>query len=495
MKISDSTKGALDVFARARDTLKDAKSGSLVDYTSSARVEPIVLLDDTLRHQPYMTDILQSLVSIFSGYYLQAVSLSCNVGDIDTMRLLDKLNPNRDLGESAMSGMGRAARYLGNESYEEGLPTVGLEQRRVFKAGDAGGIAGALQRALDDQRKPKPSSDKPKGKEGFDSKDPKWKLDKFQGQVTAYRQDKFRKNMRLSSDEMTAAMDIANAYDQALQSGLSEKEAKAVVKAATKRYEQTFNTRQARGIEKVIDETQERVNKGKFKYAPSAVASIGKGTIKDLQTNVNLSVGKMLEVNITSGDSTAIIPVNVRLIVKTVVGARMAALLTSATQDTSVKTRYHKWRSGELRFVQDLLLCQDIIDKHKSSVMADKDGSLRTIVNRGSKNRFAALLSGDISVANASSMVVVSSTTAKQIERELSGKLDNFRTREKLFKSTHTMIMVVVDPEWEQAVIYHRSIRDESVISVKEFTNASKGDGVNINEVLSAYKLGAAPNI
>ena len=407
MGVSDTSMSALEVFTRARDALKDAKSNSIIEYTRPARVEPIVLLDDSLRHHAYMTDVLQTITSIFSGYYLQAISLSCNVGSIDTLRLLDKMNPNRSPVDSAINSGSRAVNYLATEAYAEGsLP--GVEKHNIG------------------------NSKKTRGKRLRE------KANKHRDEKIA-RQDKYNK---------------ANSKESSVE-----------------------------------------VDKSTKTKSTKTDVWLGSNSLKDVQTNTNLSVGKMLEVNIDSNGSTATIPVNVRLIVKSVVSSTMAALLTNGVQDTSVKERFHRWQSGELRFVQDLIMCQDIIDNHKKALMADRDGSLRGVVNRSSRNRFSALISGDISIASASSILIVSRSVAREMERMLMGKLKDFRIREKLFHSTCTMLMVVVDTEWEQVEIYHRSIHEETTLSIKEVKNSSSKDGPNISDILSAYKLGTAPSM
>ena len=71
------------------------KQGSLTSLTSVARVEPITIVDSDCLHLDYLPDVLQSLQSIFSGYYMQAVSLIADVGNIQVAKVLDKLNPSR----------------------------------------------------------------------------------------------------------------------------------------------------------------------------------------------------------------------------------------------------------------------------------------------------------------------------------------------------------------------------------------------------------------
>lgn len=107
---------AASLAAKLPDLLSKVKSDSLVEFTRSTRVEPIVLVDDNLAYQQYTPDVMQMLCSMFSGYYLQAVALSVNVGKVETLKLLDSLNPNRSGGALATLAM---------ESYEHGLPMFG----------------------------------------------------------------------------------------------------------------------------------------------------------------------------------------------------------------------------------------------------------------------------------------------------------------------------------------------------------------------------------
>ena len=62
------------------------RADSLVKLTQVSRVEPITMIDSRLRVTPYLGDVLQSLVSLFSGYYLQAIAIQANVGAINTVR-------------------------------------------------------------------------------------------------------------------------------------------------------------------------------------------------------------------------------------------------------------------------------------------------------------------------------------------------------------------------------------------------------------------------
>jgi len=116
-----------------------AKNGlqvsSLADLTKPARVEPLAILDSTLIDQPYMVPLLKLATSNFAGYYLQAVNMILGVGRIDTLKVLDSLNPDRTLGfdysKIKSSNECYAASAYDPRVYANGLPSLESFSRRV----------------------------------------------------------------------------------------------------------------------------------------------------------------------------------------------------------------------------------------------------------------------------------------------------------------------------------------------------------------------------
>ena len=125
----------MDTYAKAQAVGSHLKTSSLVSATSVARVEPIVIVDKDCLFLEYLPDILQSTQSIFVGYWLQALSLITNVGDVNVGRVLDKLNPNRKVDTSGFlntivnAGIGKESLTYASESLKYKLPTVALEAK------------------------------------------------------------------------------------------------------------------------------------------------------------------------------------------------------------------------------------------------------------------------------------------------------------------------------------------------------------------------------
>lgn len=95
---------------------------SLADMSRPFRVEPLVLVEQSLQNQPYMEDIMKMSLSQFSAYYLQAFHAILGVGKIDTLKVFDSLNPHRSTShtkEALLKGT-----VFGNEQYAEGLPSL-----------------------------------------------------------------------------------------------------------------------------------------------------------------------------------------------------------------------------------------------------------------------------------------------------------------------------------------------------------------------------------
>lgn len=99
--LKDTIVTTLTAVGKLPDLFRSARSDSLIEYTRVTRAEPITLLDSSVLHLPYIGDVMQSLTAIYAGYYLQAAAISVNVGKVDVIRMLEKINPARSPAENA----------------------------------------------------------------------------------------------------------------------------------------------------------------------------------------------------------------------------------------------------------------------------------------------------------------------------------------------------------------------------------------------------------
>lgn len=223
--------------------------------------------------------------------------------------------------------------------------------------------------------------------------------------------------------------------------------------------------------------------------------SFGKdGAGASLSANSNLSVGKFVDVKLKDGDGTVItLPVSFRLNVKVAPSKDLISILDQAGLNKTFVERFHAWREGEIEFIKDFLLCNDLIKERKRLLMNDKSGALTQLISRTNKSRIHGLLSKNPSLGAATSIFVISSTTAKELEKSLVGSLDDFRIRTRVFESGHMLLLVVIDKQFEEITFYHRGLADPTTLRLRDIKMANKDSGPNLVEIMTAFMRGNNP--
>lgn len=342
-----------------------AKPNSIAKFTSISRVEPLCMVDTDCVHLEYLTDVLNSLQSVFTGYYLQAVGLMGTVSGCRVAEFLDPLNPSRN-------------------------PNVG----QFLKAtADVLGV-------------PNPIS--------MDSY--KWKL----------------------PNAVSTEADAPR--------------------------------------------------------PPAPSQAIDDKSITNLQDRANLSVGKLVNVTVSINGQKTTIPISIRLLVNELSGSTIISVLGNTNIDKSFTERYYKWKSGRISFINDLILCRDLIKERRKAVMEDKEGTLTEIYERASRNITTGILTKRPSVASSSNMYVISEETARRLKAQMRIDINNFAQRQAMFDNTYTMILVVIDREYQRINFYHDGVRAPTSLGLRDIKNANKGDGPSIMDIYSALRQGQSPS-
>lgn len=123
---------ALQTIARVINEIKDNYSSyvgdtSLVEVTKLMRVEPLFVISKGCSNLEYMPDIAQSMLPMFCSYYLQAINMLTRVDHVHVVRILDRLNPDRDetgfLLQERMSREQMSLEKFVTSNYALSLPT------------------------------------------------------------------------------------------------------------------------------------------------------------------------------------------------------------------------------------------------------------------------------------------------------------------------------------------------------------------------------------
>ena len=207
----------------------------------------------------------------------------------------------------------------------------------------------------------------------------------------------------------------------------------------------------------------------------------------------SMLVGKNIEVTIQEGDNSVTLPVNVRLSVLGASSNEIVDILGLASQSNSEAERKVRFNSGQLKGFRDMVMCDDLIKLHTRTLMKEKSGFYAQTLARRAANRLAALSSGEVTVAAASNIVIISDVTAARLEARLGGKLERVAVREEVFATTGTMLLFVVNTKWENVTMYTKSLTNSSTVSLRNIKMMNKDGGDGILESLQKMLAGKGP--
>lgn len=127
------------IYNYTRRAMADDK-GSLAGISKLTRVEPLTIISKDCLNLEYLPDINSTLLNYFVAYYLQSVNILTKVKDVEVIKLLDKLNPNRSggiLSESFGIEQDNSHRSMLLNNYRYSLPMLGKPTYGMEDAGDS----------------------------------------------------------------------------------------------------------------------------------------------------------------------------------------------------------------------------------------------------------------------------------------------------------------------------------------------------------------------
>jgi len=257
---------------------------------------------------------------------------------------------------------------------------------------------------------------------------------------------------------------------------------------AEKKADRAVNERRQKQADEADRKREEAANKGSGK----AGAQISNAA-KYVEKVNNLAVGNVIDVTISEDGKEVTIPVTIRLRVAAMPSDVLGETLAVGGRDATFSSRWRAWRAGEIKFWADFVLAMDRVDAHRAAMMKDETGYYKTVYGRAANNAAAQAIAGGPSLATASSIIVMDVKTAGELERRISGQLSNFKTRQGIFGHTFSMLMIIVDPDWESVTIYTRGIEMPTKLTKNDIKSAGKSDSKELMDILKSYQLGKAP--
>lgn len=213
------------------------------------------------------------------------------------------------------------------------------------------------------------------------------------------------------------------------------------------------------------------------------------------------AIGKVMEVKFKTTPNSArehpqevAIPVVVKLDNMVIPSDVLGSILVSNKDEITLGSRFKDALNGRISFIKDFIMCSDLIKTQKKTMIKDPTGAYSQLLKRINNSRIYSALSGNISLAGVSSIVVISDEDENLIQRHIGGKLTNENTREIIFENTSAMMIVTVSEAWERVTIYVRDVSGYSQNSFDSFKGATDKGNNNIGDILKSFNLGSVPS-
>lgn len=205
-----------------------------------------------------------------------------------------------------------------------------------------------------------------------------------------------------------------------------------------------------------------------------------------LAKNTSIAVGHVVETKI--GED--VVNISLGLAPKIIPSDQVVEVLTGGSDDKSWLGRWYGFRSG-LVSAKEWLFCSDLLDNHRKSLGRDKSGVYTDVSRRRGDKKLLKILTGRVSVGQASSLFIITRDTANAVGRAFGRDFDDFITREKFFAETLGMVAIVVDERRDRIEIYSRSRRETQNFSMRDVRNKG-GDDSMMQDMLKQFTAGSA---
>ncbi len=209
------------------------------------------------------------------------------------------------------------------------------------------------------------------------------------------------------------------------------------------------------------------------------VVRAGKDTAEQIQRPANLGVGRILEVEVSSGEHSAPLQLMVQFQTQVASGDSIQRVLVSGVTQETAKQRAIRWWAGELDFWREVVMLDDVIKAEREIRAADAAGTgmFKRIYENRRRNGFLSLLSLNPNINELNNIVVINQSTFNNIQAE-TGNLDfDSRKRDEMFERSGCIFLAVINDKYDSMTLYTHSFEDGTELTSRMIKNmGAKGD-------------------
>lgn len=266
--------------------------------------------------------------------------------------------------------------------------------------------------------------------------------------------------------------------------------------------------KEAMGLESISGEVvsptpEEEEESEEEKDGVEAVSSIVGQAEMLPRTIPSLASGRVVPITlqgVTKNDgkpSTVTIPVYVQIMPLQINSSVMQQFVRLNTK-TDFRKRFIQWRTGEIRFWQDLIAQNDIMSKYRESLRKDKGGELRQMLERqdvGRFNLFKKVLFPERANISTTIMVYEQANFDKACA-DANVNMTRTADRSAFMRKTFSLFVIVVDTMSNRVKIYVNGLDHIGEYTYSQLKNISgAGSKSDLEKFLDAISKSQLPRL
>lgn len=163
----------------------------------------------------------------------------------------------------------------------------------------------------------------------------------------------------------------------------------------------------------------------------------------------------------------------------------------------SLHQRWIQANAGEIKFISDFLLGNDLRKQRFRALKKDKTGSLQQMIDRKENSlsnfwlKLAQVTPERQNIAN--TILIYEKRTFDKACNDSGINFKVYGARQKFFNSTMSMMVVIIDTMYNKVTMYYHGITDPSVFTFEQMKKNAKTEATDILAMMKNYAQGMAP--
>lgn len=220
--------------------------------------------------------------------------------------------------------------------------------------------------------------------------------------------------------------------------------------------------------------------------------------LNEKAVEVTIPSGRVIQMEFGDTDSRNVLKVNLFLqLAPTFIPPDVAKAFVGMNFTPSLRQRWMQLSVGEISFLKDFIMGQDLRKQSRKARRQDKTGILEDMIDRQENalsNAWLKLATVTPERQNIANTILIFEKNSFDKACSAAGlRFKDYSSRQKFFNKTFAMILCTVDPMFNKVEMFYHGLPAISNFTFDQLKRNAKSESVDLNSVMKSFAQGLAP--